>query len=166
MGKQLNKNPENGIATIEFAVTAGFFLMMIVAVVAGGHFFWTHNAIVESTRRGARYAANQCNPSDTTCTGYDTAIDRIKNMVLYNTPTAGTEPLVSNLQASQIVVTYSKRPGMNDSEDFGVAAGTVSVKIQGYNYNFLSAVTLPMPPYETTVRGESAGRLAGQNLCP
>ena len=40
------KNSENGIATLEFAMTAAFFLMMIVAVVAGGHFFWTHNAIV------------------------------------------------------------------------------------------------------------------------
>lgn len=167
MVRQINKNPENGVATIEFAVTAGFFLMMIVAVVAGGHFFWTHNAIVESTRRGARYAASQCNPSDNLCPGYDTALDRIKNVVLYGSPTAGTEPLVANLQASQIVVTYSPRAGMGDSETFGVARGTVSVKIQNYGYNFiLSPVVLRMPPYETTVRGESAGYTAGQNLCP
>jgi len=88
-------------------------------------------------------------------------------MVLYNSPTAGTEPFVPNLQASNIVVTYSKRPGSADSENFGVASGTVSVKIQGYDYNFiLSPVPLHMPPYETTVRGESAGWRAGQNLCP
>jgi Flp pilus assembly protein TadG len=166
MVKQTNKNSENGVATIEFAVTAGFFLMMIVAVVAGGHFFWTHNAIVESTRRGARYAASQCNPSDTNCPDRDTAIERVKNMVLYNTPTAGTEPLVANLQATQIFVSYSPRTGMGDSQAFGVGTGTVSVSIQGYNYNFLSAVTLRMPPYETTVRGESAGYSANQNLCP
>jgi Flp pilus assembly protein TadG len=161
------RKSENGIATVEFAVTAGFFLMMIVAVVAGGHFFWTHNAIVESTRRGARYAASECNPSDTNCPGYTDALTRIQNVVLYGSPTAGTEPLVGNLQRSQIVVSYSKRPGMLDSEAFGVAQGSVSVKIQGYGYNFiLSPVVLRMPPYETTVRGESAGYSAGQNTCP
>ena len=167
MVKQIKRNSENGIATLEFAVTAGFFLMMIVAVVAGGHFFWTHNAIVESTRRGARYAASQCNPSDTLCPNRATALERIQNVVLYGSPTAGTEPLVGNLQRSQIVVSYSKRPGMNDSESFGVSQGSVSVKIQNYGYNFiLSPVVLRMPPYETTVRGESAGYEAGQNTCP
>jgi len=167
MDRRNPNNSERGIATIEFAVTAPFFLMMIVVVVAGGHFFWTHNALVEATRRGARYAASQCNPTDTACTNYDTALVRIKNMVIYNSPTAGTEPFVPNLQASNILVTYSKRPGSTDSENFGVASGTVSVKIQGYDYNFvLSPVALHMPPYETTVRGESAGWTAGQNLCP
>src|SRR5688500_9899012 len=115
------RKSENGIATIEFAVTAGFFFMMIVAVVAGGHFFWTHNRIVESTRRRARYAARECNPSDTNCPGNAGALTRIQNVVLYGSPTAGTEPLVGNLQRSQIVVSYSKRPGMLDSEAFGVA---------------------------------------------
>jgi Flp pilus assembly protein TadG len=167
MVKQSPSNSESGIATIEFAVTASFFLLMIVAVVAGGHFFWTHNAIVEATRRGARYAANQCRPTDTFCTGYDTALDRIKNVVIYNSPIAGTDRLVPDLQSSQITVTYSKRAGMNDSENFGIAQGTVSVKIEGYDYNFiLSPVALHMPPYETTVRGESAGYTAGQNICP
>jgi Flp pilus assembly protein TadG len=167
MLKQTKKNSESGIATIEFAVTSGFFLMMIVAVVAGGHFFWTHNAIVESTRRGARYAASECNPSDTNCPGRADVLDRIKNVVLYNSTTAGTEPLVANLQASQIVVTYSPRTGMGDSQTFGVGTGTVSVKIQNYGYNFiLSPTVLRMPPYETTVRGESAGYQANQNVCP
>jgi Flp pilus assembly protein TadG len=167
MLKRSTNNSESGIATIEFAVTASFFLLMTVAVVAGGHFFYTHNAIVEATRRGARYAASQCRPSDTLCPGYDTALDRIKKMVIYNSPTVGTDRLVPDLQESQIIVSYSKRAGMNDSEEFGIAQGTVSVKIQGYDYNFiLSPVTLHMPPYETTVRGESAGYSAGQNLCP
>lgn len=167
MVKQAKKNSERGVSTIEFAVTASFFLLMIVSVVAGGHFFWTHNAIVEATRRGARYAASQCRPTDTSCADRATAQARIENMVLYGTATAGTTPLVPNLQRSQIAISYSTRPGMNDSETFGVAQGTVSVRIQNYGYDFvLSPVVLRMPPYETTVRGESAGYLAGGNLCP
>ena len=169
MFKQTTRNSENGVATIEFAVTAGFFLLMIVAVVAGGHFFWTHNAMVEATRRGARYAASNCRPTDTACPGRDTALQRIQNVVLYgvDNPAVGTPPLVPNLQASQISVSYSPRAGMNDSEAFGVAQGQVSVKIQNYGYDFvLSPVVFRMPPYETTVRGESAGYAAGQNVCP
>jgi Flp pilus assembly protein TadG len=167
--RNINRS-DRGVATIEFALTAGFFLMMVVAVVAGGHLFWTHNALVEATRRGARYAANQCNPADTNCAGYDTAITSIKNMVVYNSPTAGTTPFVPNLQPSNVTVTYTLvgctvatcKPG----DTFGVASGAVSVKIQGYSYNFiLSPAALPMPPYETTVAGESAGYNAGQNVC-
>jgi len=164
-----NYNSECGVATIEFALTASFFLMMIVAVVAGGHFFWTHNALVEATRRGARYAAMQCKPTDTNCPNYSTVTDHIKNVVLYNNPIGGTQPFVPNLQASNIIITYSKRPGSPspDSENFGPGTGTVSVKIQNYNYKFaLSPTPFPMPPYETTARGESAGYTAGQNLCP
>jgi hypothetical protein len=86
--------------------------------------------------------------------------------MIYDNPNGGTERLVPDLQASQITVTYSPRAGMGDSETFGVARGTVSVKIQSYDYRFLSMVTLHMPPYETTVRGESAGYAAGQNVCP
>lgn len=167
MIRRTRKNSEGGVATIEFAITAGFFLLMIVAVVAGGHLFWTHNALVDATRRGARYAANNCNPSDNACPGFDTVITRIKNVVLYNNPNGGSRPFVPNLQASQIVINYSVRPGSGDSRTFGVGEGSVSVKIQGYNYDFvLSPTAFPMPPYETTVYGESAGYEAESNVCP
>lgn len=168
MLKRRTKNSESGIATIEFAVVSGFFLMMIVAVVAGGHFFWTHNALVEATRRGARYAASNCSPTDTLCPNYDTVVTRIQNVVIYGTPTPAdnTARFVPDLQPAQVAISYSPRAGMGDSESFGIAQGSVSVKIQSYNYNFvLSPVTLTMPAYETTVRGESAGYQASQNLC-
>jgi len=158
-------NSERGIATIEFAVMAAFFLMMIVAVVAGGHLFWTHNAMVESTRRGARFAATQCRPGSVGCDSSNT-IANIQNMVLYGSPTAGTEPLVPNLTRENIVINYSQRPDSPDSEPFGVAQGTVSVRIERFSYNFpLAPSAFAMPPYETTVRGESAGYTAGSNLC-
>ena len=139
--------------------------MMIVAVVAGGHFFWTHNAMVESTRRGARYAATQCRPGSIGCTSTNT-ITNIENMVLYGTTTTGSQPLVANLKRENIVISYSVRDDSPDTEFFGIAQGTVSVRIEGYSYSFpLAPTALSMPPYETTVRGESAGYTAGTNLC-
>ena len=105
--RRISKQFESGVATIEFAMTASFFLMMIVAIVAGSHFFFTHNAIVESTRRGARYAALQAKPSTGACANNSTTVDPVKNMVLYGTPTAGTTTLVAGLQPSNVTVCYS-----------------------------------------------------------
>lgn len=152
------KRLEAGIATIEFAIVATFFLMMIIAIVSGGHLFFTHNALVESTRRGARYASLLAKPSTGSCASDSTTVDPVKNMVLYGTPTAGTTTLVSNLQASNITVCYSN--------DYGVGQGTVSVKIENYTYTFaVGAVDINMPAYQTTVVGESAGTTPGIT-CP
>jgi Flp pilus assembly protein TadG len=149
--KRYTKNhSERGTAIVEFTITAAFFLMIIMAIVSGGHLFFTHNALVESTRRGARYAATLAKPATEACQNNSTTVTPVKNMVLYGTPTLGTTTLVNNLQASNVTVCYSS--------DYGVAQGTVSVKIEGYNYTFaVAGKVINMPAYQTTVVGESAG---------
>jgi len=154
----MKRRAESGIATIEFAVTFAFFFLMIVAIVSGAHLFFTHNALVESTRRGARYAALLAKPATGACANNSTTVDPVKNMVLYGTPTAGTSPLVVNLQPSNVTVCYSS--------DYGVGQGTVSVKIQNYSYTFaVGSVSMILPAYQTTVVGESAGTVPGIT-CP
>ena len=154
----ISKRSESGVSTIEFAITASFFFMMLVAVVSGAHLFFTHNALVESTRRGARYAAMQAKPGTGACSNTSTTVDSIKNMVVYGTPNVGTTRLVTNLQPANVTVCYSA--------DYGVGQGTVSVKIEGYSYTFaVGSVGLSMPAYQTTVVGESAGTLPGIT-CP
>jgi Flp pilus assembly protein TadG len=160
MKRDTINNSEHGTATVEFALTAAFFLMMILAIVSGGHLFFTHNAMVESTRRGARYAATLAKPATESCVNSSTTVTPVKNVVLYGTPTpaVGATPLVNNLTASNVTVCYSS--------DFGVAQGTVSVKIENYGYKFALAPSLiQMPPYQTTVVGESAGTVPGVT-CP
>ncbi len=150
------KDSECGTAILEFALTAAFFFMMLISLVAGSHLFWTHNALVESTRRGARYAANQCKPNLAGCPNSATTIARVKNVVLYNSSMTGTKPLVDNLTESNVTVTYDNA--------FGVASGTVSIKIENYEYTFFG-VNRVMPPYQTTVAGENAGFVPGI-VCP
>src|SRR2546427_10951001 len=127
MHQHTPNNSERGVSTLEFTLTASFFFMMILVVIVGAHVFWIHNSLVEATRRGARYAAFQCNPNVTSCTGYSTAVDRIKNVVLYDSPTAGTEPIVPGLKASNVKVTYSVNTALpgGPPNDFGVARRTV-----------------------------------------
>lgn len=149
---------ESGTAIIEFTITASAFFMIIMAIVSAGHLFFTHNALVESTRRGARYAAFLAKPDTGFCQNDSTTVNPVKNMVLYGTPTAGTTTLVNNLQPSNITVCYS--------DDYGVGQGTVSVSIQGYSYTFaVGAFNINMPAYQTTVVGESAGTIPGVT-CP
>jgi Flp pilus assembly protein TadG len=158
MKRYTRNHSERGTAIVEFTLTATFFLMMIMAIISGGHLFFTHNALVESTRRGARYAATLAKPATGFCANNSTTVDPVKNMVLYGTPTLGTTPLVNNLTASNVTVCYSS--------DYGVAQGTVSVKIENYNYTFaVAARVINMPPYQTTVVGESAGTVPGIT-CP
>ena len=157
-GRINKKESESGTAMVEFTLTAAAFLMIIMANVSAGHLFFTHNALVESTRRGARYAALVSKPSTEYCQNDSTTVDPIKNMVLYGSTTAGSAPLVNNLQASNITVCYSA--------DYGVGQGTVSVKIEGYSYTFaVGALNINMPAYQTTMVGESAGTVPGVT-CP
>ena len=157
-GRSTKKESESGTAIVEFTITAAVCLMIIMAIVSAGHLFFTHNALVESTRRGARYAALVAKPGTESCQNNSTTVDAVKNMVLYGTPTAGTTTLVNNLQASNVTVCYSS--------DYGVGQGTVSVKIEGYSYTFaVGAFNINMPAYQTTVVGESAGAVPGVT-CP
>src|SRR6266496_620630 len=170
MKRHKHNKSERGTAIVEFALTASFFLMVIMAIVSGGHLFFTHNALVESTRRGARYAATQCKPNLAGCPNSDTSLDRITNVVLYGTPTpvAGTSPLVNNLTPANVAVEYSVNTALAGQlpNDFGVGRGTVSVKIVNYNYTFaVAGRVINMPPYQTTVVGESAGFIPEIN-CP
>lgn len=147
--RQHDNRGERGVTILEFAITASVFFMMLVGIVAGGVFFWTHNALVEATRRGARYATLSQN----------TAIAEVRNVVVYGNPAGGDMALVPNLEPAHVTVVFS---------NFGVGRGTVTVGIcqEGedgctpYEYNFVIpgiSETIPMPPYRTTLPGESAG---------
>jgi Flp pilus assembly protein TadG len=137
------RSNERGGSLIEFTVVALGFFMILVGIVAAGNLYYTHNALVEATRRGARYAVLNS-------TGSTTAV---KNVVVYGTPTpaAGATSLIYNLQPSNVNVTYT---GLN------VAQGTVTVTITGYNFPFVlptQTTSVAMPPYRTTLTGECAG---------
>jgi len=145
------RNLERGGSLIEFTVVASVFFLMLVGIVAAGNLYYTHNALVEATRRGARYAV--LNPGG--------GAAAVQNVVIYGTPNPanGATSLVYNLQPANVSVCYSGTvncPG----QAFGVAAGSVTVTIQSYSFPFVLPTTttsITMPPYRTTITGESAG---------
>ena len=147
------KRDERGAALVEFALAAAIFMTVIFAVLEFGILLWTHNALTDGVRRGARYAVNQCNPSDGACTGSSTSIERTKNVVVYGTPSpaTGAQPLVRGLTTSKVQVSYAS---------FGVSAGKVTVSVDSFDYGFvlpLLGSAIRMPAYRTTLTGENAG---------
>jgi Flp pilus assembly protein TadG len=142
---------QRGATLVEFSIAATVFLMAMFAVIEFGRVLWLHNALTDAARRGARYAVLQCAPSDGTCPGSSTSVDRIKNIVVYGNSAGGTQPLVENLTTSNVNVNYSA---------FGLDGGTVSVSITNYQFQLvlpLIGTSIPMPSYTTTLTGESAG---------
>lgn len=138
--RQERKN-ERGATLVEFAIGATVFLTAMFAVIEFGRVLWTHNALSDAARRGARYAVNHA-------TGDVTAV---KNVAVYGDPAGGTKPLVDNLTPGNVQVQYS---------NFGLGAGTVSVSITGYQFQFVIPIvgtTISMPNYNTTLTGENAG---------
>jgi Flp pilus assembly protein TadG len=157
---------ECGGTLIEFAIVASTFFMMLLAICAGSNLYFTHNALVEATRRGARYAATQAATSPAgalrTTSGCDStgpSLTSIRNYTIYGN-SAGTGTNLINLQSANVCVEYS---------NFGVGTGSVSVSVTGYTYNFVIPginQRITMPAYRSTAAGESAGTCpAGASPC-
>jgi TadE-like protein len=161
---------ERGATIIEFVVVSLMFFVMLIAICAGGNLYFTHNALVESTRRGARFAAMQAatSPAGTPYQSPGTACDEsgpsvtdIKNYTMYGN-TAGTgSKLAPGLTDANICIRYGSLPSDPAGElGFGVGQGTVSVSIVNYDFHFVVPLvtrTIRMPPYKTTFVGENAG---------
>jgi Flp pilus assembly protein TadG len=148
---------ERGTTLLEFAIGATVFFTAMLGVVEFGRVLWTHNALADAARRGARYAVNQAASapagSKTTGTNVGPSIAAIRNVTVYGNPEGTGQALVNNLATEKVNVTYS---------DFGVGEGSVSVTITGYQFQFivpLVGTSITMPNYNTTLTGESAGTL-------
>lgn len=136
-----SRTGERGAALVEFAIGATVFLTVMFAVIEFGRALWTHNALADAARRGARYAVNQ--PASN--------ISAVKNVVVYGNPAGGTQPLVNDLNVANINVQYA---------NFGLGQGTVSVSVINYDFQFvipIVGVKIRMPSYNTTLTGENVG---------
>jgi len=159
------KGGERGAFTAEFAVVALFFFSMIFGIIEFGRLLYTHNALTDATRRGARFAV--------TNKGL-TAADKqkVKDYVVYGpnvtydvdgvTPTSA--PRIGGLTTTMVEVDYEGADLDGDPDtppsNFGSNLGTATVRIEGYVFNLSIPVIgrpLTLPDYETSLTAESAG---------
>ena len=159
------RKSEAGTTMAEMTIIAGVFFMMVIGIIEFGRLLYTHNALTDATRRGARYAI--VHPGNAPC---------VPNVVVYgeanidpNTCAPSGAPLISGLTAANVKVVWEGADLDNDPSTpptaFGMNLGTVTVSIgvtPATPYQFTLGIpffrqTLTMPPYSTTMTAESAG---------
>jgi Flp pilus assembly protein TadG len=132
---------EQGATLVEFSIAATVFLVVVFGVIEFGRALWTHNALSDAARRGARYATLHS----------ATEIEQVRNVVVYGNAEGTGTPMIPNLTTENVSVDYSS---------FALNAGTVSVSVTGYEFQFIVPIvgtTITMPNYTTTLTGESVG---------
>jgi Flp pilus assembly protein TadG len=139
----------------EFAIVSGVFFMIVIGIIEFGRLLYTHNALTDAARRGARYAVLH-KETDAAC---------VRNVTIYGethvnpTTCAPTgPPLINGLTTTNVVVEYAG----SAPNAYGMNLGTATVRIQNYNFNLsipFFQTTLRMPAYTTTLMAESAGEI-------
>ena len=157
-----NKN-ERGTTMAEFALIAAVFFMIVFGIIEFGRLLYTHNALTDAARRGARYAALHD----------DTKGNCVKNVVVYGETyvdpvtcalIGSPSPLINGLGFGKVDVAYAGADTDNNPSTpptgYGSNLGTATVTISNYTFNLsipFARRTLTMPPYTTTLTAESAG---------
>ena len=151
--RPLRRN-EAGSTIAEFAVVAAVFFMVIIGIFEFGRLFYTHNALTDAARRGARYAVLH-KESDVAC---------VRNVVVYGEThvdsgtCAPTGPaLINGLAPADVNVVYTG----TGTNAFGMNLGTATVTID-YTFDLtlpLFSREITMPAYSTTLTAESAGEI-------
>jgi hypothetical protein len=164
--KNLNhKHNEKGTTVAEFAVVALLFFIMIFGIIEFGRLLYTHNALTDATRRGARFASLHNGLSDADKLA-------VKNFVVYGpngtfdddgNPTSA--PLIHDLTTDMVEVEFKGvdldgDPATPETTAFGTNLGQATVSIENYQFNLNIPVigrALTLPEYTTTTMAESAG---------
>lgn len=163
MTKAEFKKSERGAAVAEFAVASLFFFSLLIGIIEFGRLLYTHNALTDAARRGARYAA--LHQENAAC---------VRNIVIYGEKHVDNKckptgpPLVNGLNAPDVAinVTYVGADTDNLPEEdpidtgYGTNLGTATVAIENFNFTLgipLLNLTITMPNYRTTLSAESAG---------
>ena len=147
-----NRTGERGTTMAEFVIISVVFFMIIFGIIEFGRLLYTHNALTDAARRGARYAVlHDQTTADKAC---------VKKVVVFGeanvNPSTCIEtgpPLINGLTEAKVNVTYAA--------DYGTNLGTATVEITNYTFNLsipFARQTLTMPHYVTTLTAESAGR--------
>jgi hypothetical protein len=163
---------ERGTTVAEFAMVALLFFTLIFGIIEFGRLLYTHNALTDATRRGARFASLHRGMTEDDK-------QAVRNEVVYGS--RGTydddgnplsPPLIAGLTTEMVEVDFVGVP-LNEEgtemSNYGTNLGTATVKIENYQFNLLIPVVgrqLTLPAYSTTLTAESAGETPSPIVAP
>jgi hypothetical protein len=149
---------QRGAYTVEFAIVAGVFFLLLFATFEIARFFWVFNTLTEVTRRGARVAV--------VCPVNHPDIARIA--ILGSPGGADTSPVLNNLSVANIAIAYMDNSGAATASYPDIEF--VRVRVVNYTHQLLipfisaDAATIQMPPVATTLPTESLGFIPDLNV--
>src|SRR5215212_3334529 len=139
---------QRGATLVEFSIGALVFFTATFGVLEFSRLLWTHNALADAARRGARYAV----------THFESDAGKVKLVAVYGNPDGAGQPLVAGLEPDMVHVDYkdSSIPGVG----FGYPDGAVTVTIPDFEFKFVLpflGAKVTLPEYRTTLTAESSG---------
>lgn len=144
------QNRQRGITTVEFAIVGAVLFMVMFGVIEFGRALYVANALVESTRRGARTAAicpvGSARPAQ----------------VAIIADAEGVSQIASDLTTANVVVSYLDQNGAvlaNPGASF-TSIEYVQVRIVGYQMQMMIPFVMPellLPEFVATLPKESLG---------
>ena len=163
MRARSERRGERGATVAEFAVVALVFFMIIIGIIEFGRLLYTHNALTDATRRGARYAATHKGLSEADKLAVAKHVVYGSHLDTDGNPTSG--PLINGLTTDMVTVTFVGIDTDGDGDldtNFGSNLGSTTVSIEGYQFDLAIPLLnrrLSMPNYVTTLVAESAGEI-------
>lgn len=141
---------QQGVTCVEFAIVASVLFMVMFGVIEFGRALFVANALVESTRRGARVAA--------ICPVGDPAPAQVA--IFANA--GGTSLIAPNLTTANVAVSYLDQAGAPLANPAGsyTQIQYVRVRIVNYTMQLLIPFVQPsflMPAFTATLPRESLG---------
>lgn len=144
------RNHQRGITTVEFAIVGAVLLVVMFGVLEFGRALFVANALVESTRRGARTAAicpvGSARPAQVA--------------IIANAE--GNSLIAPDLTTANVVVSYLDQNGAvlaNPAATF-TSIQYVQVRIVGYQLQMMIPFVMPellLPEFAATLPRESLG---------
>ncbi len=113
---------EAGNAVIEFALSWALLSILFTSVFQFGYSIWTYHCLENSVQNAAEAAARMTY----TTSSVSSYTDKVKNLVVYGSTTAGTAPIVPGLATSNVAV---------DTHNVSGFPTNVTVSIQNYTVN-------------------------------
>jgi Flp pilus assembly protein TadG len=96
---------QSGTAATEFIVALPLLLVLFIGISEFGRLLYQYNAVTKSTRDAARYLASHATGGGTPSIAIDADdIDDTRKIVVYGNPAGTGEPLVPNLNTSDVTV--------------------------------------------------------------
>ncbi|ALO34034.1 pilus assembly protein TadE [Colwellia sp. MT41] len=147
-GRELKKNRQNGVYTIEFAIVGAVFFLLLFAVFEVGRLFFVWNILTEASRRGARLAT-VCHFDHSSMSAFDPMLaaalfDKI--------------PMAPNLGITNLQISYLELDGSPVTDIDKIKL--VRAEIINYQHQLIIPglfLTLNSPSFATTLPRESLG---------